>query len=221
MSILENLKKIQDSISKCGDPTKVKIVAAAKFQSVETIKEAFGAGITHFGMNYVQEGEQLREALKELNITWHFIGHIQSRKVKQLLDYALIQSMDRWELIEELNKRAEPTKRLKEILIEINIGEEAQKSGIPPKALPELLTKIRALEYVKVRGLMAMPPNLEPVEKRRPYFDSMHDLFSQSGFDSKNHFLSMGTSEDYEIAVKAGSNMIRLGTCLLGKRPTS
>lgn len=217
--IQDNLKKIKETISKHVDPANITIVAAAKFQSIDTLKEAFKAGLTEFGVNYVQEGEKFQAELKDLAIRWHFIGHIQSRKVKQLIPYQLIQSMDRMELVEELNKRA--GNQAKEILIEVNIGEEPQKSGILPKALPEFLAMARKLPSIKVVGLMAMPPNLEPVEKRQPYFDSMHDLFIQSGFDSKNHFLSMGTSEDYEIAVKAGSNMIRLGTCLLGKRPTS
>ena len=173
--ILERLKKIQDAISKHVDPSNVKIVAAAKFQSIDTLKEAFEAGIKDFGVNYVQEGEKFQEELKALAIHWHFIGHIQSRKVKQLLPYELIQSMDRIELVEELSKRA--GNQTKDILIEVNIGEEPQKSGILPKELPEFLRKVRALSSIKVVGLMAMPPNLEPVEKRQPYFDSMHDLF--------------------------------------------
>ncbi len=221
MKISENLANIREKIAYYTDPKKIRIVAASKFQSVETIREASACGITDFGVNYAQEGKEIKEALKGISICWHFIGHIQSRKVKDLLSYDCVQSFDRKELIQEFQKRALQENLKKEILIQVNIGEEPQKSGVKPAELSSLLVDVRNMPGVIVKGLMTMPPALEPIEKRLPYFEKMRELFEASGFDSENHKLSMGTSEDYALAVKAGANMIRLGTCLLGKRSTS
>lgn len=221
MSVRENLNTVREKLSRVCDPEQIKIVAVTKFQLPETVREAYQAGIKDFGVNYVQEGEKLKSALGDLPVTWHFIGHLQSRKVKSLLDYTLIQSFDRLELLEDLDLRAKTAGVKKEVLIEVNIGQEPQKSGVKKEDLKVFLEKARQLSHLSVKGLMAMPPPLEPVEKRLPYFEQMAELFFANDFDSKNHFLSMGTSEDYELAVKAKANLIRLGTCLLGKRPTS
>lgn len=220
MSIIsQNLKEIKKTIQlHSPNPQGVKILGVSKFQPVESIREAVELGVTLLGVNYVQEGQKLREVMTHSDIEWHFIGHIQSRKAKHLLDYHCVESLDRTDIAEDLNRRAEILNKPLQVLIEVNIGREPQKSGVLLEDLEGFLKKIEALTFISVKGLMSMPPPL-PLEKRRPFFKELkraYDRLSQRySFDT----LSMGTSEDYQIALEEGASLIRLGTCLLGARP--
>ena len=215
-SIAENWAAIKEDLKGHA----VTVVAVTKFQNLERIREAVQCGITHFGNNYVQEGMALRSALDTVEqVQWHFIGHIQSRKIKNLVDYDFIQSVDRVELAAELSKRSAGLSKKPKVLIEVNIGNEASKSGVAPAALEKFLDSLDKLEGLSVDGLMAMPPPLEPVEERARYFDEMRVWFDRLGAARRWSTLSMGTSDDYRVAVRCGATMIRLGTVLLGARP--
>lgn len=218
MSIADNLSVIRSRLSRVAPDREIAIMAVAKFQPIERLREAVAAGIHLFGQNYAQEGEDARSALAAENVQWHFIGHIQSRKVKFLVNYDCVQSLDRLEIAEMLNARMQNLGKVLPVLVEVNIGSEEQKSGLEPDKLADFLDKLSALKYLQTKGLMAMPPPLEPVEARRPYFKKMSDLYrlfeKRFGFQT----LSMGTSEDFDVAVSEGSNLVRLGTILLGHR---
>jgi pyridoxal phosphate enzyme (YggS family) len=196
-------------------PASVTLVGVTKAQPSERIENAVAAGLADLGNNYAQEGEALRERVR--GARWHFIGHIQSRKVKYLVNYDWVQSLDRIEIVADLHARLEKLDRTIDGLVEVNIGDEASKSGIAPEALAGFVQAMRAYPRVRCRGMMAMPPPLHPVEERRLSFRRARALFESvnaPGWDA----LSMGTSEDYELAVAEGSTMVRLGTVLFGSR---
>ncbi|NBX67420.1 MAG: YggS family pyridoxal phosphate-dependent enzyme [Proteobacteria bacterium] len=218
ISIAENLEIIKKQISLVAKGRPIQLVGVTKHQPAEKVKEAIEAGLTALAVNYAQEGDELRLSIDNPSVQWHFIGHIQSRKVKYLTDYFCIQSIDRLEIAEDLNSRLEKVEKAIYALIEVNIGREPQKSGVLPERLSEFLDRASALPNLKVIGLMAMPPMLHPVEDRRIYFKEMFQLYQK--FQPQYHFevLSMGTSDDYLLAIQEGATMVRLGTCLFGKR---
>lgn len=220
-SVAENWQAIQEQI-RAITSQRVRVVAVTKHQPKEKIIEAIAAGINEFGVNYAQAGEVLRDSLQltddQAALYWHFIGHIQSRKVRDIINYDCIQSMDRMELVEEFQKRTTGSPYpIPQILVEVNIGKEPQKSGVLPDKLEEFLIGMEKLG-VPTAGLMAMPPPLEPVDERAVYFEQLRKLYDQFGPSRKWEILSMGTSDDYLVAIRCGANMVRLGTCLLGKR---
>jgi len=220
-SVAENWKAIQEQI-RAITSQRVRVVAVTKSQPKEKIVEAIAAGINEFGVNYAQAGEVLRDSLQltddQAALYWHFIGHIQSRKVRDIINYDCVQSMDRVELVEEFKKRTKGSPYpVPQILVEVNIGKEPQKSGVMPDKLEQFLGEMEKLE-IPTAGLMAMPPPLEPVDERAVYFEQLRKLYDQFGPSRKWEILSMGTSDDYLVAIRCGANMVRLGTCLLGKR---
>lgn len=217
-SISENLKTIRAELAGVANGRNITIVAAAKNQPAERIQEAIQAGVKSFGNNYAQEGESLIKTLGNA-LQWHFIGHIQSRKVKYLVDYYCVQSLDRIDIAKMLNERLLALNRKMRVLVEINVGREPQKSGILPEALPSFLNGLKDLKALLPSGLMTMPPPLEPVESRRPHFAEVKRLYDDFAGQFPFDTLSMGTSEDYREAVSEGASMVRLGTILLGRRP--
>jgi hypothetical protein len=217
-SISENLQLIKSQIVLVSKGREIQIVGVTKHQPIEKVKEAIEAGVTKLAVNYAQEGDELRLQIENEEVEWHFIGHIQSRKVKYLTDYQYVQSIDRLEIAEDLNGRLEKIDKGIYVLVEVNIGREPQKSGVFPEKLGDFLDRLSALPNLKVIGLMAMPPMLHPVEDRRGYFKEMAQLFKTFQPEYKLEILSMGTSDDYLLAIQEGSTMVRLGTCLFGRR---
>lgn len=217
-SISENLQLIKSQIALVSKGRDIQVVAVTKHQPIEKVKEAIEAGVTKLAVNYAQEGDELRLQVENEIVEWHFIGHIQSRKVKYLTDYQFVQSIDRIEIAEDLNQRLEKMDKGIYVLIEVNIGREPQKSGVFPEKLADFLDRLSALPNLKVIGLMAMPPMLHPVEDRRGYFKEMAQLFKKFQPEYHLEVLSMGTSDDYLLAIQEGSTMVRLGTCLFGRR---
>ena len=210
MSVRANLQALQAKLK--GRAT---LLGVAKGQSPEKIREAIEAGLQDVGNNYTQEGAELRDQMPPAR--WHFIGAIQSRKVKELLDYDLIHSLDRVDIAEMLQKQLTAKNSKIRVLIEINLAGEASKAGIAPEALEDFLKAIAGFDRVQTVGIMVLPPPLTPVEKRRPYFKQARALFDAHaalGWTT----LSMGTSEDFEIAVEEGATLVRLGTILFGAR---
>ena len=216
--ISTRLKEIEIQIASRAADRKVEIVGVTKHQPVERLREAVRAGIKVFGVNYAQEGEAFRAALGD-SVRWDFIGHIQSRKAKHLLDYDRIQSLDRASVAEILNREGQSRGTALSCLVEINIGEEPQKSGVLPSELDGFLKDLATLSYLKIDGFMGMPPPLQPVEARRPHFKMLREFFDRYREKYRLSVLSMGTSEDFLIAVEEGSTMVRLGTSLFGARP--
>lgn len=217
--ISENLEKIRTEIKKySAHPEQVCLVGVTKFQPIEKIKEALSLGLNHLGVNYAQDGEKLMEQLKEAEIQWHFIGHIQSRKAKYLIHYDWVESLDRLEVAAKLNQLAEQKGISLKVLIEINIGRESQKSGILPEDVTRFVEELQHYPFLNLKGFMAMPPAI-PVESRRPFFRALKELFDRVSKQKPLEVLSMGTSEDFSVALQEGSNLIRLGSCLFGPRP--
>jgi len=228
VDIRHNVEKIMNEIDEAASRagkrgSDITLVAATKTNPPEKIREAIKAGITDCGENRVQELLEKKELGAYEGAKLHFIGHLQRNKVKQVVGaVTLIQSVDSIELVSMIASRAEALGIVQKILIEINIGGELAKSGTDPKKLEEFFEKCKAFTSVRVEGLMAIPPVAASPHENRLYFDQMYKLFvdiKTKKYDNISmELLSMGMSNDYEDAILAGSNMIRLGTAIFGPR---
>ena len=217
--IAENVKKYLAAVAggnPMGEP--VTLVAATKTRTPEEINEAIAAGIRAVGENKVQEFTAKYEAVQ--GAERHFIGHLQTNKVKYLVGKTqLIQSLDRMELADELQKRAEKANWTADCLLEVNIGSELSKSGFSLEEAPAAYKKLRAFPNIRLRGLMAMLPLSDDAALLAALCKKMRALFEAlRGEDENCVHLSMGMSGDWRLCVENGSNMIRLGTCLFGER---
>ncbi|HOV85465.1 MAG TPA: YggS family pyridoxal phosphate-dependent enzyme [Syntrophobacteraceae bacterium] len=229
--LFRNVSAIQERVrAACArvrrSPDSVRIIGVTKTVSAERIREGVKAGILSLGENYVQELRRKAEALEGLDITWHFIGHLQSNKAKTAVQWCRwIHTVDRESLARELDRQAQKTSRKILVLLQVKIGDEESKSGIPAERLPELFSAVEALDGLQVRGLMALPPYEEDPERTRPYFRTLHRLLGhlrrQARAPEDLTELSMGMSHDFEVAVEEGATMIRIGTALFGSRSTS
>ncbi len=219
------LKKMSHAAMRAGrSPDAVRLVAVTKTVDAETIKEAVDAGLRCFGENRVQEAREkisnLKSQISNSRIEWHLIGHLQKNKSKyavQLFD--LIHTVDSIDLAEELNRQAEKAGKIQRILVQVKLSEEETKHGVSEKELMPLLEKIKGLRNLKLEGLMTMPPYFEDAEKARPYFKRLREIRDEAercGF--KLPELSMGMSDDFEVAIEEGSTMVRIGTAIFGGR---
>lgn len=223
MSIQENINKILQNIEEAKIlapfPELVTLVAVTKFQDVEKLRELRKTGQCIFGENRVQELLTKVEPLRDENITWHVIGHLQTNKVRQIIDeVSMIHSLDRLSLAEEIEKRASAREKVIEVLIQVNIADEEQKFGMSKEEVPVFLEKMQDFPHLKVMGLMLIAPNYENKEDVRPIFKEMYTLFSEMKEKKLSHvemkYLSMGMSGDYRIAVEEGANMVRIGSAI-------
>ena len=227
MAISENLaavtERMRQAALRCGrNPGEIRLVAVSKTVSPEKIREAINAGVTILGENYIQEA---RKKIEEIGgaIEWHFIGHLQSNKVKYAVDlFTMIHSVDSVSLAEELNRAAEKRNKIIPVLVQVNISGEETKSGINPEETARLLTELSSMDRLSVRGLMTMPPWFENAEDARPYFAALRNLRDElSHMNIKNitlRELSMGMSGDFEVAIEEGATLVRVGTALFGPR---
>lgn len=206
-------------------PGAARLLAVSKKQSVEAIREAYAAGQRDFGENYAQELVQKAEELRDLpELRLHMIGHLQSNKAKLIVQTAhSIQSVDSISLAKELNKHARDKRpghlpKL-EVLIEVNIGREPQKHGALPEDVPALVAAIRELPHLTLKGLMCIPPAAENAEESRPFFRALAELRAELGGEAALPELSMGMSQDVEVAVEEGATWVRIGTAIFGARP--
>lgn len=208
--IKENIKSILDEINGYD----AKLIAVSKTRTVEEILEAYNVGIRDFGENHVQELVKKRVLLPK-DIRWHMIGHLQTNKVKDLLKDSvyLIHSVDSIKLAKEINKRSSIKQ---DILLEVNIGEEESKYGFKPSfdELKKVLDEIKDLNNINVVGLMCVAPITDNPINNKKYFDKLRILNDKLGLK----VLSMGMSNDYDVALKCGSTYIRVGTKIFGKR---
>lgn len=217
--IEENVKKLLAETGENPFGEKVTLVAAVKTQTVEDINRAIAAGITDIGDNHVQEFRDKYDGITG-NPNRHFIGHLQTNKVKYLIGRTyLYQSVDRLELAEEISKRSERAGVVSDCLIQINIGNEETKGGFEYDEGLAAYQKISAMPALKIKGLMAMLPFSDDEELLRTLAKKMRALFEKLCDKDENiRYLSMGMSGDWKLCVECGSNMVRLGTSIFGAR---
>ena len=208
------------------DPADIRLCAASKLHDADTVRLAAQLNIDIFGENHVQELVAKKAADAYLDKPLHFIGHLQTNKVKQVVGAAeLIQSVDSDRLLLAIEKQAAKCGIVQDILLEINIGGEESKSGISPEELPALLDAAAACEHIRVLGLMAVPPVNTDEQINRGYFAAMKQLFDACAARQQPRlemrWLSMGMSGDFENAIREGANLVRVGTSIFGARDYS
>jgi pyridoxal phosphate enzyme (YggS family) len=231
MSISENIAAVQERVASAArragrDPANIVLMAVSKTQSPERIREAYRAGLRVFGENRVQEFAAKVEVLRDLeNAEWHMIGHLQTNKAAKTVElFRTVDSVDSLKLAEKLDAAARQLGRKIEVLIEVNVGGEAAKSGVAPdsRELEELLIAAPRLESLIFRGLMTVPPFTDDPQGARPYFRKLREL--RDTIASRKlpavamDQLSMGMSHDFEIAIEEGSTCVRIGTAIFGAR---
>jgi pyridoxal phosphate enzyme (YggS family) len=227
MSIAENLHTIRERIRMAAGrarrtPESIRLVAVSKTQPVEAIAAALEAGHGLFGENYVQEFLEKQRQLPD-SVQWHFIGSLQSNKVKYLAGLTtLIHSVDRISLAREIDRQWEKVGKVCDILLQVNISGEETKSGATAAGVIELAREAAALPHLRIRGLMTMPPFFDEPERARPYFRELKRL---AGILAGKNIpgvsmdeLSMGMSGDFEVAVEEGATLVRVGSAIFGER---
>ena len=227
MDIVDNIAEIQKRIATVcqnsgRDSADVRLVAVSKKKPAEDIEAAIAAGQQLIGESYVQECAAKIDEVKA-NAEWHFIGALQSNKVKYLRGkVAMIHSVDRLSLAKEIDRQWGKDDDCVDILIQVNLGEEASKSGTTANELIDLVRQIAQLKHVRVKGLMALPPWGADPEEVRPYFRQLRELAEQiDALELPNvamQELSMGMSHDYEVAIEEGATLVRIGTAIFGER---
>lgn len=213
--------RIATALERAGRPQNaVRLVAVSKTKPAEAIRVAYAAGQRDFGENYIQELAEKSAALSDLaDLRWHFIGSLQRNKAKLATNIShLIHTVDRDELVDELEKRAVARGKPSDVLIEVNVGDESSKSGVAFESLPKLLEKAKATKNLRVRGLMAIPPFFDDPEAVRPYFVKLRELRDAHGGAAELPELSMGMSHDCTVAIAEGATLVRVGTAIFGSR---
>lgn len=225
--VKENISSIREKMhqvcEKNGiDESQVHLIAVTKTYEADVINAAIDFGIRDIAENRVQEITRKYDAICE-NVKWHLIGQLQTNKVKYIIDkVSLIHSVDSIKLANEIQKHAERIGKVQDVLIQVNIAGEVQKSGISKAMLPDVLEHIKTLSNVRVCGLMNIAPFVDDPETLRSDFREMKKLFDSLNEYKSDHikaiYLSMGMSSDFEVAISEGANMIRIGTSIFGKR---
>jgi pyridoxal phosphate enzyme (YggS family) len=200
------------------DSASVQPIAVSKGHPEEAIRAAYGAGMRVFGENYAQELAAKAAALSDLpDITWRFIGHLQRNKIKLIEGArATVDTVDSIRLAQAISARAAERGMDVEVLLQVNVGGETQKSGCAPEEVSQLVEAVRALPSVALRGLMTVTPHLDEAEATRPFFASLRALAEANDLPE----LSMGMTHDLEQAVEEGATMLRIGTAIFGPRPS-
>lgn len=217
MPIRENVRKIVGEL-----PDGVELVAAAKARSPEEILEAVEAGVRIIGENYIQEAEKAYSIVGN-KAGWHFIGHLQKNKVKKAVCiFDMIETVDSVDIAKEIDGRCRQIGKVMPVLVEINSGREAQKSGVLPEDAKQLIREISTFQNIKVMGLMTIEPVSNKPEDSRPYFAETRKLFEQitnlSLPNVEMKYLSMGMTGSYKVAMEEGANIVRLGVGIFGNR---
>jgi hypothetical protein len=222
-SITANVKRILETL-----PPGVILVAAAKARTAREVEEALRAGVTYVGHNYVQEAEQMIPLIAEVpqlgdKIRWHMIGHLQKNKVKKAIRlFDMIETLDSWSLAKLIDRRCAAIGLTMPVLVEVNIGREASKTGVLPGKVDDLVRRLSDLKHIRVQGLMTMGPRFGNPEDARPYFQATKEAFDRLAKANlpnvEMRTLSMGMSNSYQVALEEGANMVRLGTVLFGER---
>jgi pyridoxal phosphate enzyme (YggS family) len=222
--VRENLLKVRERMERAArrvgrDPGEIKLVAVSKTVEPARIKEAIEAGASILGENYVQEAQKKIEEIGQ-PVSWHFIGHLQSNKSKYAVRlFDMIHSLDSIPLAEELNRRAEQADRRLKVLIEVNLSGEETKFGTDEEKILNLAKRVLQLDRLSLGGLMTMPPYFDSPEMSRPYYVKLREVkerLVKEGIPLTD--LSMGMSNDFEIAIEEGATYVRVGTAIFGAR---
>jgi len=230
-AIQENVLRIRERIARAAEAARrredeITLIGVSKTRPADDIRDAFNAGVIHFGENRVQEWEAKRGEIAGLSGQWHLIGHLQSNKAARAARlFHSIDSVDSIALAERLDRAREestPTVKLR-VLIEVHIGDEETKSGAAISDLPALAERMLQLRNLHLAGLMCIPPYLDDIERVRPYFSKLRELRDnlQTQFRHDLPVLSMGMSHDFEAAIAEGATEVRVGTALFGARETT
>jgi len=226
--IYQNVEHIRErtriACLKAGrDPAAVTLLAVSKTFPATAVKKAVDAGVLDIGENYVQEMLKKREDLQDSSIRWHFIGHLQSNKVKYLSDWVfLIHAVDNATLAGEINKRGVQFGRFVDILVEVNTTDESSKFGVHPQETVKFIQSLSSLDHIKIKGLMTIGPFLPDPEGSRPMFRQLRMLKEEISLlnlpNVEMEHLSMGMTGDFEVAIDEGATIIRIGTAIFGSR---
>jgi len=213
----QRLQSVRDRLARAAeaarrDPDEILLLAVTKVFPATVIREAHALGLREFGENYVQEFEMKAPEVRGLpGARFHLIGHLQSNKSAKAAElFDVIQTVDSARLAQRLDQSRKPL----DVMLEVKLAPEEGKSGAAPEELPELLAAVRSCSNLRLLGLMTMPPWSEDAETSRPYFRRLRELAQEHGL----HHLSMGMSNDFEVAIEEGSTCVRVGTALFGKR---
>ncbi len=228
-SIAENVARVKTRMAQAAqragrDPSSVRLVAASKTMDAARLRAAIGSGVDILGENYLQEARQKIGQLGLDAAEWHCIGALQRNKVRYIFDlFSMVHAVDRLELAEEIHRRGERLGRHMAVLLEVNLGGEATKSGFTPQALLDQVAQLAAMPYIQVQGLMTIPPPGPTPDATRPFFQELRDLrdrLAQRGIEGTAwHELSMGMTADFEVAIEEGATLVRVGTAIFGPRP--
>jgi pyridoxal phosphate enzyme (YggS family) len=225
--IEQNIKILEDNIAKGAEkagkgPDEIALVAVSKTVEPERIREALRYGIKIIGENRVQEAEEKFQRIPE-EFEKHLVGHLQTNKAKKAVEiFDMIQSLDSVKLAEEVSRKAQQKAKTMDVLVEVNTSGEATKFGLEPDEVPDFVERIANLEGIKVKGLMTVGLLSSDMDKVRPCFKKLKKIFDElkakdiPGIEMK--YLSMGMTQDYEVAIEEGANMIRIGTAIFGER---
>ncbi len=223
-SIKENLLRVKERIERAAqkvgrDWNEIKLVAVSKTVEAARIREAIEAGVSILGENYVQEAQKKIEVIGK-PVSWHFIGHLQSNKAKYAVRlFDVIHSVDSIPLAEELNRRAEQADKMVKVMIEVNLSKEATKFGTDEERMLNLAKRIQNLKHLSLEGLMTMPPYFDSPEMSRPYYTALREIRERMAKEEMPiKDLSMGMSNDFEIAIEEGATYVRVGTAIFGPR---
>ncbi|MFA6141761.1 MAG: YggS family pyridoxal phosphate-dependent enzyme [Candidatus Omnitrophota bacterium] len=215
--IAENLKSVTQRITRCceksGRPAnEITLICVTKEATIEDASEAVRLGAVNLGENRVQELVSKHKAIGDKAL-WHLIGHLQTNKVRDAVGIAsLIHSVDSDRLAKEIDKEAAKLGKVQDILIQVNVSGEASKFGIAPEHLSQLLKEVSLYRNIAVKGLMTIAPEAEDIEKVRPFFHKLRELKDRAGLQ----LLSMGMTNDFEIAIEEGSDIVRIGRAIFG-----
>ena len=227
LTIKENLDIINENIEQAcknvGRKNDVILLGATKMNSADRINCAISHGLKYIGENKVQELLEKYDGINREEVTIHFIGHLQSNKVKYIIDKVdMIQSLDSLSLAKEINKQAQKHNLKMKVLVEINAGMEESKSGVSPDRVEEFLREVSKFENIQVVGLMAIPPIMTDKYTQRKIFKEIYKIFIDISQKSIHNismtYLSLGMSDDYSLAVEEGANLVRVGSALFGRR---
>ena len=213
--IVQAVRRIVEAL-----PPGVTLVAAAKGRTVEQVRAAIRAGVTHVGHNYVQDAEPMIPLVPE-RVCWHMIGHLQTNKVKKAVElFDMIETVDSWRLAQEIDRRCAAIGKVMPVLVEVNSGREANKAGALPEEVDDLVGQLARLPHIRVQGLMTMGPRFGDPEDSRSYFQATRAAFERLARtpmpNVEMRYLSMGMSNSYHVAIKEGANVVRIGSLLFG-----
>ncbi|MBN2677562.1 MAG: YggS family pyridoxal phosphate-dependent enzyme [Anaerolineaceae bacterium] len=216
-AISESIKRILETL-----PAGVILLAAAKTRSLEEVQTVIQAGVTHIGYNYIQESIPIIQVVGS-QANWHMIGHLQTNKAKTAVElFNMIETIDSWRLAQTIDRHCADIGKVMPVLVEINSGREANKTGVLPHEVDDLIAQVSTLKNIRVEGLMTMGPRFGDPEESRPYFKATREIFERLSARSypniKMQYLSMGMSNSYPIAIQEGANIIRIGNKIFGER---